>query len=662
MPDLELTDWTMVRTAPAAISTPQELADASLGWIEVASPGTAAGGLRAAGEWVVSDVVDFDASDWWFHTTFDASDACSATLTFAGIATVAEVWVNGALVLQSTNMHLSHRVLVEVQAHNDVHVVCRSLDHHLSTRRPRPRWKTRLIERQQLRWVRTTLLGRMPSWTPSAAPVGLWRPVTLSFDGPGSVSDVSVVTALEADIGTVTVTATVAGSQVAPVGDLWVDDVPTPIVAAREGDNWHVTAVGTVRDPRRWQTHTHGRPELYPVRLELAVEGISACHDLGCIGFRTAVVTTTDGEFSIAVNEVPIFARGACWTPPDPIGFQSSPADLRRSIRLVVEAGMNMVRIMGTTVYADDDLLSLCDELGVMVWHDFMFANMEYPVADEGFLASVATEVDQFLSLVHRHPCLVVLCGGSEVEQQAAMMGNSTFDNWLARVFLPERISQQGLNVGYVPCSPSGGVFPFSVDTGVSHYYGVGAYLRPLSDVRASNVRFTAECLAFSNIPCRESVDEFLADGERAGNSPRWKSRVPRDRGAGWDFEDVRDHYVTTLLGADPPSVRYADPDRYLDLGRAAVCIAIEATVTELRRPGSTCRGALIFLLRDLWQGAGWGLIDSSDRPKSAYYAAKRSMSPVGVFAVDEGLNGLNAVVHNDRAEVLEATLEVRLF
>jgi beta-mannosidase len=660
--DLAITNWTMARAEPGALRTPSDLAGASLRWIDATSPGTAAGALRSAGQWVDTDVVDFDESDWWFHADFEAPGSACATLRFAGIATLAEVWVNDVAVLESDNMHLSHEVLVEPLAHNDVHVVCRSLNRHLAIKRTRPRWKTRLIERQQLRWVRTTLLGRMPSWTPPAAPVGLWQPVTVSFGAPGSLTDLLVRTALEDDIGTVSVSATVAGSHAVPSGDLWLDDVPTPIVAARDGERWHVTASGTVRNPRLWQVHTHGDPELYRVRLDLVVDDVAASHDLGSVGFRSVAVTAAEGVFAIAVNELPVFARGACWTPPDPIDLASSREDLRQALRLVADAGMNMVRMLGSTVYADDVLLSLCDELGLMVWHDFMFANMDYPVADPGFLASVSAEVDQFLRLAHRHPCVVVLCGGSEVEQQASMMGNSTFDNWLGRTFLPEQISRHGLSVGYVPCSPSGGVFPFTVDTGVSHYYGVGAYMRPLADARASGVRFTSECLAFSNVPCRESVDEFLPDGDRPGHSPRWKGRVPRDRGAGWDFEDVRDHYVGALLGCDPSGVRYADPDRYLDLGRAAVCVAVESTITELRRPGSTCRGALIFVLRDLWQGPGWGIIDSRGRPKSAYYAAKRSMSPVGVFAVDEGLNGLNAVVHNDRPSVLRTTLEVRLF
>ena len=98
-----------------------------------------------------------------------------------------------------------------------------------------------------------------------------------------------------------------------------------------------------------------------------------------------------------------------------------------------------------------------------------------------------------------------------------------------------------------------------------------------------------------------------MRDGDQPGHSPRWKARVPRDRGVGWDFDDVRDHYVRRFFGCDPLDVRYADPERYLDLGRAAVHIAIDATISEWRRPGSDCAGAVVLQPRDPLGGRGMG-------------------------------------------------------
>jgi beta-mannosidase len=190
------------------------------------------------------------------------------------------------------------------------------------------------------------------------------------------------------------------------------------------------------------------------------------------------------------------------------------------------------------------------------------------------------------------------------------------------------------------------------VDCGVSHYYGVGAYRRPFEDARRSQVRFAAECLAFSNVP-----NSSIVYG---------KSRVPRDPGADWDFEDIRDHYVRRLFGDDPNELpnelRTRDPQRYLALGRVATGEAMLRTFAEWRRPGSTCRGGLVWFVRDLWPGAGWGVIDSEGRPKAAYWYLKRALAPVALLTADEGLNGLWIHAVNDTAGPIETDLRIAIY
>ena len=143
---------------------------------------------------------------------------------------------------------------------------------------------------------------------------------------------------------------------------------------------------------------------------------------------------------------------------------------------------------------------------------------------------------------------------------------------------------------------------------------------------------------------------------------PGWKSRTPRDLGAGWDFDDVRDHYLQLFFRTDPVPLRYADHDRYLDLGRIATGEAMAEVFQEWRRKRSTCGGGLVWFLRDLWPGAGWGLVDSSGLPKAAYYHLSRSLQPVTVFLTDEGVNGLAVHLVNDRDTTLEARLDIALY
>jgi beta-mannosidase len=661
--DSLLTDWQVASAPAGSIADSLELSAAGLSWIPMQAPGTAASALRAAGSWADDSARDFDADDWWFGTMFTASPHVPTRLRFSGLATIAEVWLNDALILQCSDMFIEHTIAVEAQGNNTLVVVCRSVRSHLAARRPRPRWKTRLVESQQLRWVRTSLLGRMPTWPPMAAPVGPWRPVQLLIDDQPRLETRRVDCHVDGRNGSVEYEGAFTGPVAPTAARLTVGPSSVALSVTADGDGWTLSGRLILENPARWFPMTHGSPSLHDVSVE--VEAVAALeYALEPVGFRSVTVDVDEGAFSLAVNGVSVFCRGACWVPLDPVALSVGVDELRRAVRQAADAGMNMVRITGTMVPEQDEFYTLCDELGIMIWHDMMFANMDYPVGNKAFCEIVETEVAQLLGRLQRHPSVIVVCGGSEVEQQAAMMGldSEDFPNKLGRDILPELVASWLPATVYVPCSPSGGSFPFSVSTGVSHYYGVGAYLRPLEDARRASVRFTSECLAFANVSCRQSIDEFLREGERPGHAPRWKARVPRDRGAGWDFEDVRDHYVRAIFGVDPLAVRYSDWDRYLDLGRGAVCVAIESSLAEWRRPGSSCAGALLFTLRDLAHGPGWGLIDASGRPKSAYYSVARMSLPAAVVLTDEGLNGLVAHILNDGPERFAGSVRIRLF
>ena len=134
---------------------------------------------------------------------------------------------------------------------------------------------------------------------------------------------------------------------------------------------------------------------------------------------------------------------------------------------------------------------------------------------------------------------------------------------------------------------------------------------------------------------------------------------MPRDPGAGWDFDDVRDHYLSTLFGVDPVQLRWADFPRYLDLSRAVSCLLAEAVFSEWRRVGSSCAGGLVWQLQDLAPGAGWGVINSRGRPKPIWHALRRAFRPQQVTITDEGLNGLHVHVLNESPAPLHAVLRL---
>jgi beta-mannosidase len=143
---------------------------------------------------------------------------------------------------------------------------------------------------------------------------------------------------------------------------------------------------------------------------------------------------------------------------------------------------------------------------------------------------------------------------------------------------------------------------------------------------------------------------------------PAWKQRTPRDLGAGWDFEDVRDFYLQTLFGVDSLALRYADHDRYLQLSRVVTGEVMSNTFREWRRGRSQCNGALVWFLKDLWAGAGWGIIDAAGAPKAAYYYLKRALQPLAVGISDEGGNGLALHVVNEHPKAVAAKLTLAAY
>ncbi|WP_426572110.1 glycoside hydrolase family 2 protein [Aquihabitans sp. McL0605] len=660
--------WECASIAPGAIADAAALAHRSLDWLAAPVPGTAAAAVRDAGTWTLGDSRGFDDEDWWFRCRFAGPERGAGEtwdLAFDGLATLADVWLNGRHLLRSENMFRSHLIPVGplLEDDNELFIRFEALTPHLAPRRPRPAWKAAMVTSQSLRWIRTSFIGRTATWTPRVAPVGPWRPVELRRTPALPVADRTIRIDHDGTDGLIEATLVVAaGSATVRAATLTVDGHRAPMEVQLTVDG--PTLTGTLRVPGAgaWWPATHGEQHRYRAAVTVTTSAGEHTIELGAVGFRSASFGP-DHAPELVINGARIFCRGVTWMPLDLVGLRSDPAEQRRLLGALRAGGTNLVRIVGTTVDEPEAFLDLCDELGILVWHDLMFANLDYPAADPAFAAEVEAEVTGQLRRLQGHPCVVAVCGGSEIAQQAAMLARPLDQVSAAPLgkVLADLVAQHLPGVRFWPDSPTGGDPPFSVDTGIAHYFGVGGYRRAVSDARTSNVRFASECLAFSSVPDDDAVRSLRAAGVVVAD-PRWKAAVPRDAGQAWDHEDVRDHYVREQFGVDPASLRAVDPERYLDLGRAAVADLVGRTVAEWRRPGSTCAGAIVLQARDLVAGAGYGLFDVQGRPKSAWRALARVSSPTALLFIDEGLNGLDLYALNDRPEPVDGTLVVRAF
>ena len=627
--------WELAVLPPGAALRPQEL-PCRLDWLPAPVPGHA---FQLLGR------PDLDDVDVWYRVTIPSGPG-SRRIRFNGLATLADAWLDGVPLLASWSMFLAQEV--PLPPGRALHLRFRALAPPPGL--PRPRWRTSFAAPAFLRGLRTTLSGRLAG-QPRRPIVGPWRPVEILTPRPGlpRFAAPRIEASLAPDgTGHLALRLPLAAHAIPPMpATLSVAGTEVPLFFDGEALSGEVSLPGIAP----WWPHTHGEPALHALAVTLADRHRL---DLGRIGFRRIEVDRgADGRgFALRINGEAVFCRGAAWADPD----TTDPIDLLAQAR---DAGLNMIRIPGTLPPPDTGFLRACDRLGLLVWLDLPYARLDYPADDEAFRALAEAEARQMLQSIQGSPSLAVLCGGAEVAQQAAMLGlpDSMWSSPLFDDLFPAMAAELRPDVPYLPNAPYSppGELPFRLESGIAHDHGIGGFRRPLSHARTTGLRFAAECLAFSHLPDAAGTEALGC----LPTTPAWKAGIPRDAGAAWDFEDVRDHYLATLYRQDPAALRREDPERWLALSRAATAEAIEAAYAAWRRPGSGCGGALAIALQDTAPGAGWGVIGADGRPKPALHALRRAARPVQLLLLDDDLNGLAIHLLNETAAPIAATLSL---
>lgn len=634
--------WQIVRSSPGRYTCPDQLSEQWESGVLLDAPAPVA---------TIADSAGLDDFDWWHRCVVQTDEPVS--VDFTGLSFPATVFLDGRAVADCVSMFLPVRIDIPEGRH-EVSVCFGALNAWLQTRRPRGRWRSSLVAAAGLRWARTTLIGRAPIYGDLPAPVGFWRPIVTT---PARMTATNISITAEPTTGVVEI----VGRTLRP-GQAVDVSVEGPLkesmfAGSHTGSDCRFQVIVPIGDPALWWPNGYGPQNVYHARIR--VEGEVVAERL--FGFRSVGADTADGAFQLRINARPVFCRGVAWAPVDPIRL-SNQSTLKTHLETFAKAGANMIRVVGGLVYEPPGFFDLCAQLGLMVWQDAMLATFDPP---EEISDLIVEELVEVLTAVSGNPALTVVSGGSETLQRPEMLGlqRGTFAMSVIDSLLPEAVARHS-DVPYVRSSPSPGGdgtdLAIRPDSGVAHWFGVGGYLRPLSDVRCAGVRFAAECLAFANPPSDRAVERHFGSVAVAGHHPAWKAGVPRDRGVSWDFEDVRDFYVREVFDEDPLAVRRTDPHRYLELGRVAIAEAMRQCYAFWRQPESDCSGALVLAGRDFQPGAGWGLLDVDGEAKAALHVLSRLWAPVSVVLMDAGLSGIRIDLYNDTPDELRGELALR--
>ena len=623
-------------------------------------------------------------ADWEYRSTFIADPTLlrreRIELVFQGLDTFAEVSVNGAHVLSADNMFRSWRADIKPRVVAGTNTVVVHFRSPIAATKPaydRLGHTLPAVNDQAPEMV-SMFARKAPyhygwDWGPRFVTSGIWRPAAIEAwdearldevqvyqraldDARARLEVAAVVTAARAGRARVTVGLAGGGAALGAVDE----------VLARGRNEVRLEIV--IDRPERWWPNGLGPQKLYTLETALEIDGVTRGHRQTRIGLRTLeVVNRHDAggkSFTVVVNGAPVFMKGANWIPADSFVTRVTEEKYRFLLQSAAATHMNMLRVWGGGIYEDDRFYELCDELGLLVWQDFMFACSMYP-GDAPFIENVHQEAIENVRRLRNHPSLALWAGNNEVEAAWQQWGwplkfhldkaaQTTIWNDYKRLFhevLPRVVAAEDPGRFYTRSTPSAnedGVAPGKMGWGDMHYWGVWHAEAPYEAYAANISRFMSE-YGFQSFPTLPTVARYAPPSEWRIDSPVMLShqRHPRGNALVRTYMD-RDFRVPKDFGA------------FLYLSQVLQANVIQFGAEAHRRRMPYNMGSLYWQLDDCWPVASWSSIDYFGTWKALQYAARRFFAPVLVSPVDD--NGtLRVYAVSDRRSDQPAHLTLRL-
>lgn len=394
----------------------------------------------------------------------------------------------------------------------------------------------------------------------------------------------------------------------------------------------------TVRSPKRWWPNGFGEQPLYRAEVTLLDEAGNVLDRWSRrIGLRTLTVNTEKDQwgecFAHEVNGVKIFAMGADYIPEDNILSRITPERTRRLLEDAVAANHNCIRVWGGGYYPDDWFFDICDELGLIVWQDFMFACASYEL-DDAFARNISEEIRENVRRIRHHACLGLWCGNNEMETQTldgAWQPSIKQKCDYIKIFeyiIPKILEEEDPVTFYWPSSPSsGGNYdnPWDENRGDAHYWAVWHGNKPFTDYRNFYFRYMSE-FGFQSFPCLKTVETFTAPEDRNIFSRVMEMHQRHGAANGKIMTYLS---ATYLYPTDFGTLLYASQLLQAD--------AIRYGIEHFRRNRGRCMGTVVWQLNDIWPVASWAGIDYFGRWKALHYAEKRAFAPVMISCEEVG-------------------------
>lgn len=626
-------------------------------------PGDGISALRAAG--IIPDPYwgqnEYDLRwisdrDWLLTRTFQ-SNGQNMTLVLSMLDTVVDVSLNGQTVLQARSMFRTHRVDVSnalIPGENVITLHFRSA----------PRAAKAFADAQPFpvpfqadncpiphgNMLRKPECDFGWDWNIALAPFGLYGDIRLEEHGPRIAG---IVVAQDHDASGATITATVQTEGIADGA------VVRASLCGREAQAAVTSSTVTVslklHSPELWWPVGQGAQSLHVLVVE--VGDLSATRR---IGLRDVQLVTAKDEtgtgFALHVNGHPVFMKGANWIPADALGSAITPEVCRDLLQSALDANMNMIRVWGGGRYEPDWFYDLCDELGLLVWQDFMFACHLYPATDD-FLAEVDAEVREQVARLNHHACIALWCGDNELLGALTWYEESRRDrdrylvayDRLNRT-LETALTETAPNAIWWPSSPSPGPMSFGDAwhddrSGDMHFWSVWHEGRDFDHYRDVSPRFCSE-FGFQSYPSMNVIRRFADPADFNIAAPVMESHQ-KNAGGNARIAETMFRYFRFPVGFE----------NFVYLSQVQQSLAIKTAVTHWRSLKPHCMGALYWQLNDTWPVCSWSSLDHGGGWKLLHHVARRFYADVIVSAMPAAA-GVELRVVNDRANAEQVRVD----